>query len=48
MSRMKNYLMFLEERGYAVWNAITEQYDYTVDDIYSTQIMNEYKEQSNA
>jgi hypothetical protein len=48
MARMKDYLVFLEEQGYAVWNDTTEQYDYTVDDIYSTQIMNEYKAQSNA
>ena len=49
MARMKDYLMFLEEHGYAVWNELLEQYDYTVPDIYSTDIMNEYKkEQSNA
>jgi hypothetical protein len=48
MARMKDYLLFLEEHGYAVWNDTTEQYDYTVTNIYSKEIMKEYNEKSNA
>ena len=48
MGMMKDYLMFLEEKGYAEWNDRTEGYDYTVPDIYAKHIMNEYKERNNA
>ena len=44
---MKDFLIFCEEQGYVVWNETEDQYDFTVDDIYSTQIMDEYKEQTN-
>jgi len=48
MGMMKDYLMFLEEKGYAEWNDRTEGYDYTVPDIYAKHIMDEYKEQQHA
>jgi len=42
MSRMKDYMMFLEEKGYVEWNDSTGTYDHCVDDIYAQNIMAEY------
>ena len=43
MGRMKDYLMFLEEKGYVEWNDHTEVYDHLVSDIYAPHIMRQYE-----
>tara|TARA_B100000131_G_C17914119_1_gene531581 strand:+ start:114 stop:263 length:150 start_codon:yes stop_codon:yes gene_type:complete len=47
MGMMKNYLMFLEEKGYVEWNDFTNEYDHLVPDIYAKHIMDEYKQENN-
>ena len=42
MARMKDYLLFLEEKGYIEWNDHTGEYDHTVPNIYAQHIMDDY------
>lgn len=46
MSRMKDYLMFLEEKGYLVINELTDELEATVPNIYANHIMNEYNKEN--
>ena len=45
MGRMKDYLMFLEEKGIAVWNDSREEYDY-VRNPYSNDLLEEYAQKN--
>ena len=45
MGRMKDYLMFLEEKGIAVWNDGREEYDY-VRNPYANDLLEEYAQKN--
>ena len=45
---MKDYLMFLEEKGIAEWNDYFDDWQFHTDNIYSPELMKEYKDRGNS
>tara|TARA_Y100001963_G_scaffold116917_1_gene162571 strand:+ start:7773 stop:7958 length:186 start_codon:yes stop_codon:yes gene_type:complete len=45
MGRLKDYLLFLEEKGIAVWNEAREEYDY-LRNPYANDLLTEYAEKN--
>ena len=43
MGRMKDYLIWLEEKGLAVWNESTDEYDFTCSTT-NPELFKEYQE----
>ena len=44
MAMMKEYLMFLEEKGIAEWSDYFNDWQFNTDNIYSAELMKEYLE----
>jgi hypothetical protein len=44
MGMMKDYLMFLEEKGIAEWSDYFDDWQFNTDNIYSAELMKEYNE----
>jgi hypothetical protein len=44
MGMMKDYLMFLEEKGIAEWSDYFDDWQFSVDDIYAPELIKEYNE----
>lgn len=48
MGMMKDYLMFLEEKGIAEWSDYFDDWQFHTDNIYSPELMKEYKDRGNS
>ena len=44
---MKEYLMFLEEKGIAEWSDYFDDWQFNTDNIYSAELMKEYLDRGN-
>jgi len=48
MGMMKDYLMFLEEKGIAEWNGYHDDWQFNTSNIYAPELMKEYKDRGNS
>ena len=47
MGMMKDYLLFLEEKGIAEWNDYFDDWQFHTENIYAPELMEEYKNRGN-